>query len=63
MKVNVANYIITDLSKRFPLQNDSGFEDDIIDVLISKWSNKEYIMPNRQIKLYKEPETHINHLM
>lgn len=51
LKVNVANYIIHDLSKRFPLQNENIVDQDIIEVLVDRWSNHQYVAPNSSVKL------------
>lgn len=55
IKVNVANYIINDLSKRFPMQNEGVVDTEIIDVLIDRWSNRHYITPNNAVKRNHPP--------
>ncbi|MBR2299725.1 MAG: hypothetical protein IJ870_04035 [Alphaproteobacteria bacterium] len=57
MKVNVANYIYADLIQRFGLQNEKNVDPEIIDVLLGKWSNKEYLSPDSSLKLH-----HISHI-
>ncbi len=63
MKVNVANYIYADLLKRFPLQNEKAVDSDIIDVLIQKWSNKEYLSPDSSLKFHHTQNIKPPHLM
>lgn len=60
LKVNVANYIIHDLSKRFPMQNETVVDPEIIEVVIDQWSNKRYVVPNGVVKKHKEaPKNHL----
>ncbi len=56
MKVNIANFIYSDLRKRFAVQNDNIVDSDLIDVLISKWSNKEYFIPDSGLKLHHKQQ-------
>ena len=63
MKVNVANYIYADLLKRFPLQGDKIVDDDVIDMLVSKWENREYLTPDSSLKLYHKQTIRPPHLM
>ncbi len=63
MKVNVANYIIQDLSKRFPMHNESIVDNDIIDVLVDRWSNRRYVAPNASVKLHHQPPHNNLYLM
>ena len=55
IKVNVANYIIHDLQKRFPMQNENIVDTDIIDALIDRWSHHQYVAPNSSVKLNHPP--------
>lgn len=52
MKVNVANFIYQDLLKRFPLENGQVVDKEVIDVLVNKWANKEYLTPDSSLKLH-----------
>jgi len=63
MKVNVANYIYADLLKRFPIQNDKIVDYDIIDVLVKKWENKEYLSPDSNLKFHHSTPIKPPHLM
>ncbi|MBR6409211.1 MAG: hypothetical protein IKS23_03095 [Alphaproteobacteria bacterium] len=63
MKVNVANYIYADLINRFPLQNDKIVDSEVIDVLIRKWENKEYLSPDSNLKLRHTQNIKPPHLM
>jgi len=63
MKVNVANYIYADLLKRFGLQNDKMVDQEVIDVLLGKWANKEYLSPDSNLKLHHEQHIRPPHLM
>lgn len=63
MKVNIANYIYSDLLKRFPLQDEGIVDSDIIDVLIKKWANKEYIVPDSSLKLHHKQGIKPPHFM
>ena len=60
LKVNVANYIMTDLSKRFPMQSETVVDDEIIDVVVDQWSNHRYVVPGGISK--KRVEVPKNHL-
>ena len=42
MKVNVANYLIGDLSNRFPISSRNPIDNDLIDVMVDKWSKRQY---------------------
>lgn len=42
MKVNIANYLIEDLSNRFPIANTSVIDNEIIDVMVDRWHNNRY---------------------
>ena len=46
MKVNVANYLIGDLTNRFPIKNSGAIDNDIIDVMVDNWSQKQYLTSN-----------------
>jgi len=63
MKVNVANYVYADLLKRFPIQNDKSVDSDLIDVLIQKWANKEYLTPDSSLKIHRKQVIRPPHLM
>lgn len=63
IKVNVANYIIHDLQKRFPLQNENIVDTDIIDVLVDRWSQHRYVAPNSTVKLHHQPSQNTFYLM
>lgn len=63
MKVNVANYIYVDLLKKFPLHEESDVDSDVIDLLINKWENKEYLSPDSNLKLHHKHQIKPPHLM
>ena len=63
MKVNVANYVYADLLKRFPLSGEQAVDSDLIDVLVQKWANKEYLSPDSTLKLYHKQKIFPPHLM
>ena len=63
IKVNVANYIIHDLQKRFPMQNENIVDTDIIDVLVDRWSHHQYVAPNSTVKLNHPPSQNNLYLM
>ena len=50
MKVNVAQYIIHDLSNRFPIGSENISDDEIINALVDRWSKHKYICPTHSIK-------------
>ncbi len=50
VKVNVAQYVIQDLLNRFPLNGETIADEDIIDVLIDRWSKNKYVTPNPSIR-------------
>lgn len=50
VKVNVAQYVIQDLLNRFPLNSETIADEDIIDVLIDRWSKNKYVTPNPSIR-------------
>lgn len=49
MKVNIANYLIEDLSNRFPISNTGIIDNDIIDVMVNGWFNNRYHTPSFNI--------------
>ena len=51
MKVNIANYVYHDLSKHFSPQNDKIVDSDLMDMLITKWSNDEFLACDSNLKL------------
>ncbi len=63
MKVNVANYIYADLIQRFGLQNEKKVDPEVIDILLGKWENKEYLSPDSNLKLHHIPHIRPPHLM
>lgn len=63
MKVNVAQYFMNDLAKRFPLQNENVVDQEIIDVLVDRWSKRKYVAPNSAVKLHHQPARHQSYLM
>ena len=46
MKVNIANYLIEDLSNRFPITNTGAIDNDIIEVMVDNWFNNRYHVPS-----------------
>ncbi len=42
MKVNVANYLIGDMSRRYPIKNRTPVDNEIIDVMVDRWSKKQF---------------------
>lgn len=63
MKVNVAQYFMNDLSKRFPLQTENVVDQEIIDVLVDQWSKRKYVAPNSAVKLNHRPHQLHTYLM
>lgn len=63
MKVNVANYVYADLLKRFPLSGEQAVDSDVIDVLVQKWANKEYLSPDSTLKIRRKQNIFPPHLM
>ena len=60
IKINVANYIIHDLSQRFPLQSELVPGVDILEVIINRWSNNQYITPSAYVKLnHPQPQNQL----
>ncbi len=60
IKINVANYIIHDLSQRFPMQSELVPDDDILEVIINRWSNNQYITPSTYVKLnHPQPQNQL----
>lgn len=60
IKINVANYIIHDLSQRFTLQSELVPDDDILEVIINRWSNNQYITPSAYVKLnHPQPQNQL----
>ncbi len=60
IKINVANYIIHDLSQRFPMQSELVPDDDILEVIINRWSNNQYITPSAYVKLnHPQPQNQL----
>lgn len=55
MKVNVANYVYADLLKRFPLEGEQAVDSDVIDFLVRKWANNEYLSPDSTLKIHHKP--------
>ncbi len=51
MKINVANYVYQDLLKRFALREENIVDQELIDILVNKWSNKEYLNVDSNLKL------------
>lgn len=43
MKANVANYIIQEMSNRFPMCSDDIVNTDLIDMVIDDWSNNRFM--------------------
>lgn len=50
VKVNVAQYIIQDLSKRFPIGDENISEEEIIDSLVDRWAKQKYVSPTHSVK-------------
>ncbi len=42
MKVNVANYLIGNMSSRFPIKNRASVDREIIDVMVDNWSKNQF---------------------
>ena len=62
-KVDVANYMIQDLSRKFPLQEEGIVDEEIIDILVDSWSKKRYITPNSSLKFHHQPQGFQKYLM
>lgn len=63
MKVNVAHYVYADLLKRFPLESEQAVDPEVIDFLVQKWANKEYLSPDSTLKLHHKQSVFPPHLM
>ena len=50
VKVNVAQYIIHDLSKRLPIGDENVVDEEIINVLVDRWSKHKYVSPTHSVK-------------
>ena len=44
-KVTIANYLIGDLSNRFPITQAGIIDHDIIDVMVDGWQHNRYQVP------------------
>lgn len=44
-KVTIANYLIGNLSNRFPITQSGMIDHDIIDVMVDGWQNSYYQTP------------------
>lgn len=63
MKANVANYLIQDLSSRFPIKGEDMINADLIDVVIDDWSNNRFLSTRDFIKLRNENQRPERYLM
>ena len=63
MKVNVAHYLIGDLSKQFPLSNGTGIDNDLIDVMVDKWSQHQYFHADASISFHSHHRSNTSYLM
>ena len=63
VKVNVAQYIIQDLSKRFPIGDESIPEEEIIDSLVDRWAKQKYITPTHSIEFNHAPARNKRYLI
>jgi len=50
MKVNVANFLIGDLSRRYPIKSRTPVDNDLIDVMVDRWSRKQFSDPDINVQ-------------
>ncbi|HIV08269.1 MAG: hypothetical protein EGQ57_04985 [Alphaproteobacteria bacterium] len=54
MKANVANYIIQEMSSRFPMRSEDVVNADLIDAVIDDWSNNRFKAYGKDFKFHSE---------
>ncbi len=54
MKANVANYIIQEMSSRFPMRSEDVVNADLIDAVIDDWSNNRFRAYGKDFKFHGE---------
>lgn len=56
MKANVANYIIQEMSNRFPMRSEDIVHADLIDMVLDNWSNNRFASCGKDLKFnHKNP--------
>lgn len=63
MKANVANYLISDLTNRFPIKNNGAIDNDIIGVMVDNWSQNHYLTSDISLTLNNHKEQKNRFLM
>lgn len=63
MKVTIANYLIGNLSNRFPITHSGMIDHDIIDVMVDGWQNSYYQTPASNVREGKSTSSPQRYLM
>lgn len=63
MKANVANYIIQDLTSRYPIKNDDVFDSELIEVVIDDWSKNQFFTNGYNVKFNHERQNQLRYVM
>ena len=62
-KVTIANYLIENLSNRFPIAQIGIIDHDVIDVMVDGWQNNRYQFPCFNDTEKKQSSSHKRFLM
>lgn len=62
-KITIANYLINDLSKRFPFEQSGIIDHDVIDIMIQNWDNHCYPTFNFNPNIPRHPSDYKHILM
>lgn len=63
MKANVANYLIQDLTSRYPINNEDVFDSDLIEVVIDDWANNKFFTNGHNVKFNREYKSAPHYIM
>ena len=63
MKANVANYLIQDLTSRYPIKNDEVIDSDLIEVVIDDWANNKFFTNGYNVKFNRDKMSSMRYVM
>lgn len=63
MKANVANYLIQDLTSRYPIKNDDVIDSDLIEVVIDDWANNKFFTNGYNVKFNRDKMNSMRYVM
>lgn len=60
LKVDVATYLLNNLSNRFPIKNEEIVDQDLIGAVVDRWAMKKFLPASTHMPFSEDAPAHIN---